>query len=87
MRTPEILVSDSGPPFNSSEFRNFAASYEFEHRMSSPYFPQSDGKSENAIKPVKRLMQKALEIHSDTYLALLDFRNTPSESFGVSPAQ
>ena len=82
-----MLVSDSGPPFNSSEFRNFAALYEFEHRMSSPYHQQSDGKAENAIKTVKRLMQKALEAHSDPYLALLDFRNTPTESFGVSPAQ
>ena len=83
----EVLVSDGGPPYNSSEFRNFAALYEFEHRMSSPYHQQSDGKAEGAIKTVKRLMQKALEAHSDPYLALLDFRSTPTESFGVSPAQ
>ena len=84
---PEVVITDSGPPYNSSEFRNFATLYEFEHRMSSPYFQQSDGKAENAIKTVKRLMQKALEARSDPYLALLDFRNTPTESFGVSPAQ
>ena len=38
---PEVVITDSGPPYNSSEFRNFATLYEFEHRMSSPYFQQS----------------------------------------------
>ena len=84
---PELLCTDNGPPFNSSEFRRFSTLYEFEHRTSSPRYPQSNGKSENAVRTVKRLMQKALEAHSDPYLALLDLRNTPSESFGESPAQ
>jgi len=32
-------------------------------------------------------MRKASEAHSDPYMALLDWRNTPSEGFGMSPAQ
>ena len=32
-------------------------------------------------------MQKALDAHTDPYLALLDFRNTPTEGYTTSPAQ
>lgn len=45
---PDVIVTDNGPPFNSVEFRDFAEKYEFEHRTSSPRYPQSNGKVENA---------------------------------------
>lgn len=32
-------------------------------------------------------MQKALDAHADPYLAILDFRNTPTEGYSTSPAQ
>ena len=81
------LVSDNGPPFNSKEFSDFALSYEFKHTTSSPGYPQSNGKAENSVKTVKRLIKKALHAGADPYLALLDWRNTPTEGVGSSPAQ
>ena len=57
--------------------------YEFDHVTSSPTYPQSNGKVEN----VQRIMLKALETSSDPYLGFLDFRNTPTEGLGTSPAQ
>ena len=38
-------------PFNSQEFREFAANYEFEVTTSSTSYPQSISEAENAIKP------------------------------------
>lgn len=84
---PDLVISDNGPPFNSAEFKVFASRYEFEHRTSSPRYPQSNGKAENAVKTAKNLMRKATEAHSDPYIALLDWRNTPSEGFDTSPTQ
>jgi hypothetical protein len=49
--------------------------------------PQSNGKVENAVKTVKRLFTKCREAGQSEYLALLDWRNTPSEGIGTSPAQ
>ena len=46
---PMEFVSDNGPPYNSEEFANFAREYEFELRKSSPTFPQSNGRAENAV--------------------------------------
>ncbi|XP_065844144.1 uncharacterized protein [Oscarella lobularis] len=44
----------------------------------------SNGKAENSVKTCKTLMKKALLANSDIYLALVDFRNTPSEKLGSS---
>ena len=84
---PDTFHSDNGPPFNSNEFSAFAAMYEFEHVTSSPEYPQSNGKVENAVKTSKNLMKKAATTNSDFQLALLDWRNTPTEGMQSSPAQ
>ena len=54
---------------------------------SSPGYPRSNGKVENAVKTVKKLMRKVLYSKYDPYLALLDWRNTPSEMLNSSPSQ
>ena len=83
---PSEVMSDNSP-FGAAEFKAFADRWEFVHTTSSPNFPRSNGRVENAVKSAKRLMIKAKESGSDPLLALLDWRNTPSEQLGVSPAQ
>ena len=65
------LISDNGPPVNSNEFQEFAANYDMEHVTSSPHYPQSDGKVENAIKTAKSLLKKSKAARSEIYVALL----------------
>lgn len=84
---PDILISDNGPQFSSSEFATFAKKWGFEHITSSPHYPQSNGKAENAVKTVKRLFTKCRDTGQSEFLALLDWRNTPSEGIGTSPSQ
>ena len=84
---PLELVSDNGPPYNSQEFVNFANEYEFELRKSSPTYPQSNGRAENAVKTAKQLLKEAISSGNDFYLSLLDWRNTPTEGLDSSPAQ
>ena len=84
---PDICMSDNGPQFSSEEFAQFSKAWEFKHITSSPSFPQSNGKVERAVKTAKGLMQKAKKAGSDPYLALLDFRNTPTQVIGSSPVQ
>ena len=73
---PERLITDNGPQFISSEYKQFASEYGFEHVTSSPYWPQGNGKAEAAVKIVKRMYQKNKDIH----LALFDYRNTPDRA-------
>ena len=84
---PDTVVSDNGPQFGSKEFTVFAKTWRFTHVTSSPHYPQSNGKAENAVKTAKRLFSKCRESGESEYLALLDWRNTPSEGLGTSPAQ
>lgn len=83
---PMEVCSDNNP-FNSSEFRCFAAKYDFKITLSSPHFAQSNGRVENAVKTARRLMEKATSDREDPFLALLAWRNTPAEQLGPSPAQ
>ena len=80
---PEIVRSDNGPQFASSEFNDFARAYQFCHITSSPHFPSSNGQAERAVKQVKRLLKRA----DDPFLALLSYRSTPMPWCGKSPAE
>ena len=83
---PNQVVSDNGPPYHSKELAEFSKEYEFEHKTSSPRYPQSNGKAENAVKIAKKILQKANYARSDPNLALLAYLNTPTEGVGSFPA-
>ena len=84
---PDVVISDNGSQFTSSQFSDFAKEWQFEHRTSSPHHQQANGQAESAVKTAKKLIRKAEESGKDLYLALLDMRNTPSEGYDTSPAQ
>ena len=84
---PDEVFTDNGPPFNSEQFSNFAKEYGFVHNTSSPTYPQSNGKSESAVKIAKSLIKKTKKANGDLQLNLLTWRNTPTEGLDSSPAQ
>lgn len=53
--------------------------------MSSSYHPQSNGRTENAVKTCKSLLIKARADKHD--MGLLEWRNTPSKGLNASPVQ
>ena len=63
------------------------------HRLSSAYFPKSNGRAESGVKSMKRLIRGHTgvkgSIDTDAItLALLQYRNTPlQKAGGKSPAQ
>ena len=79
---PEVVVSDNGPQYSSEAYANFAREFQFEHVMSSPHYPQSNGEAERAVQTVKNLIKK----DGDPYLAMLSYRSTPLKC-GFSPSE
>lgn len=51
--------------------------------MSSPYNSRSNGKAESAVKIAKKLFKRS----TDPYLALLEWRNTPTIGINASHCQ
>eukprot|EP00111_Clytia_hemisphaerica_P024151 TCONS_00071197-protein len=89
---PEELSSDGGPPFNGHDFETFLKTWGIRHRISSAYFPQSNGRAESAVKVMKRILATNFSpsgsLNTDGLTkALLLHRNTPPPDMGVSPSE
>ncbi|UYV69435.1 hypothetical protein LAZ67_6003612 [Cordylochernes scorpioides] len=76
---PEIMMTDNGPPFQSTEMMEFAKEWNVTHTTSSPRFPQSNGMT------LKSTIIKCQQSKQDIYQALLLLRNTEHNSL-PSPA-
>ena len=46
---PEVVFSDNGPQYSAEEYEKFSQDYQFEHKTSSPYYPQANGEVERAV--------------------------------------
>ncbi|XP_054290020.1 uncharacterized protein K02A2.6-like [Macrosteles quadrilineatus] len=79
---PEIVISDSGSQFTSSEWRAFAADFGFKTICCSPLHHQANGEAERAVQTLKKMLTK----NKDPTLALLEYRSTPGPS-GYSPSE
>ena len=85
--TPDEVITDNGPQFTSTGFSAFAETWMFHHKTTSPYRPQANGMVESAVKTAKMLIRTAEHSGGDVWMAMLDFRNTPSQGMATSPAQ
>ena len=83
---PKSVQSDNGPQFSAIEYSKFAEEWGFAHVTSSPYHPQSNGLAEKSVQIIKRMLNKSKRDGQDSYLSLLELRNTRVGDIG-SPAQ
>ena len=84
---PEKLKTDGASYYTSKPFQQFLRGWNISHEVSSPTHASSNGLSEVFVKLAKRILQKAKDDNRDPYLPLLQYRNTPLKSCGLSPAQ
>ena len=79
---PSEVMTDNGTQFTSAEFQDFAKTYEFEHKTSSPHYPLSNGEAERAVQTSKKILDQP-----DPWLALMIYRATPIANLAHSPSQ
>ena len=89
---PEELSLDGGPNLMFKDFSNFLQQWGVSRRLSSAYYPQSNGRAELAVNTMKRLIRgntgKGGNINTNEIdQALLQYRNTPMKGLHKSPAQ
>ena len=83
---PDQVISDNEPQFTSNEFTNFSRTWDFEHLTSSPGNSEANGKADSGVKTAKRMLKKSIRAGSDPYLAVLDYRNTPTQGMTTQPS-
>ena len=88
--TPEVLGSDNGPPFNSTEFMKFAKKLGFHHRKMTPLTPWANGTAERFMKNLAKVVQIAHADRKNWRHELTKFlrayRGTPHSMTGATPA-
>ena len=89
---PKEISSDGGPEFIARETQDLFDRWGIKHRLSSAYFPQSNGRAELAVKVTKRLLEDNVGLNGElntnkVVCALLQQRNTQDRDCSLSPAQ
>jgi len=86
---PEVMVTDNGTCFTSSEFQEFAQRNNIRHVCTSPYHPSSNCLAERAVQTFKLGIKKQLTGTLQTKLSrfLFHYRLTPNATTGVAPAE
>ena len=59
------IVSDRGPQYTSTEFKDFMKQWQIEHRVSSPRNPQSNEMAERCVQMMKASLLKTIEEGED----------------------
>ncbi|CAE1296729.1 unnamed protein product [Acanthosepion pharaonis] len=87
---PVSLKTDNGPPFNSSDFKDYASITGFKHRKITPLWPQANAETGRFMRTVKKSIKAALikgrSWKQELFKFLLDYRTTPHCTTGVPPA-
>ena len=86
---PEILVTDNGSNFTSSEFEEFLKANGIHHIKTAPYHPASNGLAEQAVQTFKSEMKKLTIGSLETRVArfLFTYHITPQTTTGSSPSE
>ena len=87
---PKVVKTDNGPPFNSTNFAEYAKISGFKHRKITPLWPEANGEAERFVRTIKKTISAAKIEHRnwqyEMWIFLRNYRATPHSSTKISPA-
>lgn len=87
---PEIITSDNGPQFTSTEFKEFCEKENIKHKLTTPYYPSMNGEVERFNRNIKKRLQishvDGTNWKNDLADYLLAYNNAIHSTTGSSPA-
>ena len=89
---PEVLISDNGTEFVNAAVAELCTACDVEHRRTTPYHPQSNGKVERFHRTLKGILERLMTTTRSGWEAQLGpalsaYRNTVSSATGYTPFQ
>ncbi|XP_028230465.1 uncharacterized protein LOC114410724 [Glycine soja] len=85
---PQILISDGGSHFCNTQLQKVLGQYHVNHRVASPYHPQTNGQVEVSNRDLKKILEKIVASTRKDWSAKLEDAlwayRTPT---GLSPFQ
>ena len=87
---PRYLMTDGGSHFIHGAFRKMLAKYDVNHRIASPYRPQSSGQVELSNRELKLILQKTVNRSRKNWSKKLDdalwaYRTAYKNPMGMFP--
>ena len=87
---PEVVKSDNGPPFNGSEFKQFASTVGFKHPKVTPVWPRANGEVGRFMRTLKKTVEAAKTENrpykEELCKLLRNYSATPQSTTGKAPA-
>lgn len=88
---PDVVKTDNGPPFNGSEFKEFANHLGFKHRKITLLWPQANGEAERFMKTIGKAIRAAHSEHrsckQELYNFLRNCRATSNSTTNATPTE
>ncbi|XP_061877148.1 uncharacterized protein K02A2.6-like isoform X1 [Entelurus aequoreus] len=88
---PRVVKTDNGPPFNGSQFSQFAQHMGFHHRKITPLWPQANATAERFMRTIGKVIRIApmqgIPWKQQINIFLREYRATPHCTTGRSPAE
>ena len=88
---PETIVTGNGPPFKSSQLKEYMTQNGIKHRRITPLWPQANAEAERFMKPLTNIIQTAFiekkSWKSEVYKFLFAYRSTPHSTTNIAPSE
>lgn len=90
--TPRVLISDGGSHFCNSQLAKALQHYGVNHKVASPYHPQTNGQAEVSNREIKRILEKTVSSSRKDWSLKLDealwaYRTAFKAPTGFTPFQ